>query len=320
MIGALVRQLLSATQPLGIILFSAVALTFEPAGTLLQALLIPCLIFILFCMGLHTGWHEFYQVVQQPSALWIGVCLQFLIMPALAFIIARLFSLSPELTTGLVLVGSAPGGLASNVLTFLAGGRVALSVSMTLVSSLIAIIATPWLTVLYLHTQVDITPRPMMLSLCKLILLPLSLGVLLHRYAPKLVKIIDPALSVLASLGICIAIAAVITTNKSNLQLIGLSLITATCLHNMAGLGSGWLLSRLCGHDRQTAITIAIEVGTQNTGLAMALAIKHFSAIAALPSIIFSFSQNILGVIPVFCGGISHTKAQKPIEKVAQDA
>ncbi|WP_461536984.1 bile acid:sodium symporter family protein [Spongorhabdus nitratireducens] len=305
--------------PVSIISISTLALISPTAGSLFQELLFPCLVFILFCMGLHTGWEEFRQVIQHPTALWIGVGLQFVIMPALAFGLSKLFALPPELTIGMVLVGAAPGGLASNMLTLLVNGRVALSVSMTLCSSLAAILLTPWLTVFYLHSQITISPWPLMQSLVQLILLPVIAGVVLHRFCPKLIRLVDPVLPAFASLGIAIAIAALIALNRDNLHQLSLVLIAAALLHNILGLGLGWLASRLCGHDHSTAITIAIEVGTQNTGLAMALAVKHFSALAALPSIIFSFSQNLLGILPAIISPERGNRT-KSVTKIAQDA
>ena len=268
---------------------------FSPAITPYKFALSPILAIIMFAMGLTLTLSECREAMTDPRPLIMGVCLQFILMPLLAFIVSHMLSLPAELLVGMMLVGTAPGGTASNVLAYLAGGRVALSIGMTTLSTLTAVVVMPALCSLYLSAVVQVDQAGMLLSILQIVILPVAGGVLLNRLCPKLVDRIRPVLPAVAVVGICSAITLVIAMNADALASMSVIVVAAVLIHNSLGLASGYFSARLCGMDIPTARTVAIEVGTQNTGLAAALAFKHFTVLAALPAALFSMTQNLLG-------------------------
>ncbi|GAA4651540.1 bile acid:sodium symporter family protein [Kistimonas scapharcae] len=252
---------------------------------------------IMFLMGLTLRWQDFRDIFRHPGAVFLGVILQFLLMPALAWLVSKALGFPPEWLLGMMLVGTAPGGTASNALTYLAKGNVALSISMTLVSTTLAVAMMPLLTGWYLSTVVEVNRLAMLLSIGQIVVVPVMLGLLcVHLLGESRIHRVRRWLPDLALLFIIVAIASLVAMNADNLdQLTGL-LVVGVLIHNIAGLMIGYVLALACRQSVTNARTIAIEVGTQNTGLAMALALKHFSALAALPAVLFSISQNLLGV------------------------
>lgn len=253
------------------------------------------LMVIMFAMGLTLSGSDFARVVKSPAPIAVGVVLQFLIMPLAALAISRVLSLSPELTVGMVLVGATAGGTSSNVMTWLAGGRVALSVSMTMVSTLISVVATPLLTLLLVGKSVDVPAAGMLLSIAQLVVGPIVMGVVVHHLLGKRIKAVEPALASLAMLSIVLIIAIVVALNAGRLATLGPIVALAVIAHNGVGLAGGYALAKAMRFDERTARTIAFEVGLQNSGLAVALANQFFTASAALPGALFSVWHNVSG-------------------------
>lgn len=194
-----------------------------------------------------------------------------------------------------MLVGACPGGTASNVICYLARGDVALSITLTAVSTLLAVVLTPALTWLYVGQTVPVPVWQMLLSVVKIVILPVTLGVLANRLLGKRAEPLSelfPALSVAA---IVVIIAIIVALNRGQLGGIALTVAVAVALHNLIGLGGGYWIVRRLGHDLRTARTLAIEVGMQNSGLGVALAIKYFTPAAALPGALFSIWHNPTG-------------------------
>ncbi|AMO57984.1 bile acid:sodium symporter family protein [Endozoicomonas montiporae] len=273
----------------------------------------PLLAIIMFAMGLTLTIADLREALTDPRPLIMGVCLQFILMPVLAFSISQALSLPSELLVGMMLVGTAPGGTASNVLAYLAGGRVALSIGMTTLSTLMAVFVMPFLCSVYLSTVIKVDQVGMLISILKIVILPVAGGVLLNALCPKLINRIKPCLPSIAVIGICSAITLVIAMNADALASLSAIVVVAVLLHNTLGLISGYVSARLCGMDIPTARTVAIEVGTQNTGLAAALAFKHFTVLAALPGAIFSMTQNILGALLASYWSAKPPKNRKPL-------
>jgi len=223
--------------------------------------------------------------------------LQFTVMPLMALLIARLFQLNSELTTGLVLVGSVAGGTASNVITLLARGNVALSVSMTSISTLVSVLMTPLLMTWLVGSTVPVPAAAMIGSLFKIILLPVGLGVVLNVFAENWVKSLRPILPGFSVVVIALIIATVVALNAERIATVALWIFAATLLHNLSGMAIGYWVATLVGFNSVVCRTIAIEVGMQNSGLAATLALKFFGAAAALPGAIFSIWLNITGSI-----------------------
>ncbi|MCW7554712.1 bile acid:sodium symporter family protein [Endozoicomonas gorgoniicola] len=268
--------------------FSSAIAPYKPAMSLLLAI-------IMLAMGLTLTIADLREALTDVRPLVMGVCLQFILMPLLAYIISMNFSLSRELLVGMILVGTAPGGTASNVLAYLAGGRIALSIGMTTLSTLLAVVIMPLLSSLYLSTVVEVDKVGMLLSILQIIILPVAVGVLLNYFCPRQVSRIKPCLPSVAVAAISCGIALVVALNVDTLTTVSVAVVLAVLLHNILGLVSGYFFARLCGMNVPTARTVAIEVGTQNTGLAVALAFKHFTVLAALPGAVFSITQNLLG-------------------------
>lgn len=223
--------------------------------------------------------------------------LQFVLMPFLALTLATMLQMSNQLTAGMVLVGSCAGGTASNVISYLAKGDVALSISMTMTSTLIGVVATPFLCSFYLSETVSVDTFGMLLSILQIVLVPVALGVLLNHYAGNIVKRVEALLPSLSITIILLIIAIIVALNSGQLLEVGLLTLLAVMLHNLLGLGGGFYISRLFGFDLRQSHTIAIEVGMQNSGLGVALALQFFSATAALPGALFSVWHNISGSI-----------------------
>ena len=277
--------------------------------------IVPLLTLVMFMMGLTLTQKDFKRIRKEPKAVFIGVLLQFLLMPVLALTLAGMLQLSNQLTAGMVLVGSCAGGTASNVMTYLAKGDVALSISMTMASTLIGVFATPFLCAFYLSETVSVDTPGMLLSIMQMVFLPVFAGVIVnHLLQTQVVKFerFLPSLSILLIL--CI-IAIVVALNSERLVDIGLLTLVAVILHNSLGLASGFFVSRLFGFDLKQSHTIAIEVGMQNSGLGVALALQYFSPTAALPGALFSVWHNVSGSILASAWG----KKRDSIEYLIKD-
>lgn len=261
----------------------------------LKSWIVPLLMAVMLGMGLTLSWSDFKQVWQNRLVVGLGVGIQFLIMPFTAWLLSLLMGLSLELTIGMMLVGATAGGTASNVMAYLAKGDVALSVSMTLVSTLTAVIMLPLLTWLYIGQSVDVPVNAMLWMLLKIILLPLIVGMALNKlFHDKLSKIV--AVFPLFSMAvILLIIAIVVALNQANLQTVAWTVLLAVILHNITGLACGYWMTRKLGYDSVIARTVAIEVGMQNSGLSVALALQYFSAVSALPAALFSIWHNLSG-------------------------
>lgn len=218
-------------------------------------------------------------------------------MPFYAWGISTLMTLPPMLLAGMILLGCSPGGTASNVITYLAKGDLALSITLTSISTLIAVVATPYLTLFYVGQTVPVDAAAMLFSIVKIVILPVFFGLLINvLFGEKLfaAKDVFPLISVIA---IVLIIAIVVALNASKLAEIGFVLVGAVVLHNILGLISGYGVARLLGYDEKICRTLSIEVGMQNSGLAVALASKYFAPSAALPGAFFSIWHNISGSI-----------------------
>ena len=252
---------------------------------------------IMFGMGMTLKINDFKIAFIKPVPIIIGVTLQFLIMPALGFALAVALKLPPELAAGVVLVGACPGGTASNVIVYLSKGNVALSVAMTTISTLLAPVLTPCLILLYARQWIPIDPTNLFLSILKMVLVPVILGILVKKLSPKFAdkaEKLTPSVSVLAIMAI---IACVVALNVKNIIAMGGVTLLAVIFHNILGLLSGYSIAYLFKQNIKNCRAVSIEVGMQNSGLGAALAHTYFSPVTALPSAIFSIWHNISGAV-----------------------
>jgi BASS family bile acid:Na+ symporter len=283
--------------PLIVIVAGAVALAL-PGAFRGWAPAIPWLLaLIMLGMGMTLRPVDFAYVARRPVAFVIGVVAQFVIMPGVGWLLATLLPLSPELAVGVILVACAPGGTASNVMVFLAKGDTALSVAMTSVSTLLAPLVTPMLVLLLAGRFLPVQPGALFLSIVQIVLVPVVLGFLLRRFAERQVEKVVPALPLVSVVGITAVVMAVVAGSASALLASGLVIVVAVVLHNVLGLGLGYLAARIAGLDETARRAISIEVGMQNSGLSASLATTHFNPVAALPAAVFSVWHNVSGSI-----------------------
>ncbi len=283
--------------PLLAVLCSALAWLFPATFTGLKPAIPWLLGVVMFGMGMTLSAESFAEVFKRPGVIALGVALQFLVMPLAAWGISEALGLSAALLAGMVLVGASPGGTASNVICYLARGDVALSITLTTVSTLLAILATPLLTLLYAGQKVDVPALAMLWSVAKIVLLPVALGVAVNTLFGSRLKAVKQVFPLLSIAAIVLIIAIVVALNAERLGTLGATVVIAVILHNAAGLAAGYLAARAIGQDARTARTLAIEVGMQNSGLAVALAAKFFTPAAALPGAIFSVWHNLSGAM-----------------------
>ncbi len=275
-----------------------IALAFPNAFLLLRPTLINYLLgVVMFGMGLTLNLHDFRIVFSRPKDVIIGCLAQFTIMPLLAWALAWVFRLDEALALGVVLVGCCPGGTASNVITYLAKGDLALSVGMTGVSTLLAPLLTPLLTWALAGKSIHVYVASMILSILWVVILPIIVGLLVKWLWPKFTEEATDYLPAFSTIAIALIVAIVISANADKLLAGGLIIVLVVVLHNICGLGLGYLIGHLLGLASQKKRAISIEVGMQNSGLASSLAATHFAAypLATIPGAIFSVWHNLSG-------------------------
>lgn len=252
---------------------------------------------IMFGMGLTLNLHDFKIVFSRPKDVITGCLAQFTVMPLLAWVLVSLFRLDEALALGVVLVGCCPGGTASNVITYLAKGDLALSVGMTGVSTLLAPFLTPLLTWLLAGKSVNVDVVSMFLSILCVVILPIVVGLIVKWAWPKFTEKATDYLPAFSSLTIAFLVAIVISANADKLMAGGLLIVIVVMLHNVFGLCLGYLIGRLLGLPDTKTRAISIEIGMQNSGLASSLATIHFAAypLASIPGAIFSVWHNLSG-------------------------
>ncbi|WP_415857157.1 bile acid:sodium symporter family protein, partial [Sinomonas sp. G460-2] len=243
---------------------------------------------IMFCMGLTLTPPDFASVVRRPWAVALGLVAHYVIMPAAGWAIATGLHLPPELAVGVILVGCAPSGTASNVMAYLAKGDVALSVAVATVSTLVAPLVTPALTLLLAGSFLNVDAGGMVLDIVKTVLIPVVLGLAVRLFLKQAVAAVLPALPWISAVVIAAIVAIVVAGSATKLAAAGGIVFVAVVLHNGFGLGLGYLAGKLGRLDRKARRALAFEVGMQNSGLAATLAAAHFSPLAALPSAVFS--------------------------------
>ena len=254
---------------------------------------------VMFGMGLTLNLQDFKIVFSRPKDVIIGCLAQFTVMPLLAWGLAKVFQLDESLALGVVLVGCCPGGTASNVITYLAQGDLALSVGMTGVSTLLAPFLTPLLTWVLAGKSVNVDVVGMLLSILWVVIIPIIVGLIVKWLWPKFTEKALDYLPAFSSITIALIVAIIIAANANKLMASGLIIMVVVVLHNICGLSMGYLIGRLLGLSESKKRAISIEVGMQNSGLASSLATIHFATypLATIPGAIFSVWHNISGAM-----------------------
>jgi BASS family bile acid:Na+ symporter len=281
--------------PVWAILLSLVAYALPGLFIPLKPSLFFLLGLVMFGMGISLKASDFLRILKSPKPIVLGLLLQFICMPFFAWGISTWLQLPLALASGMVLVGASPGGTASNVICYLAKGNVALSITITTFSTLLAVIATPTLSLLYLGKHVDVPAMKMLMDIVKIIILPVAAGIIVNQVFGRFLNSTRQVFPLISVFAIVLIIAIIVALNQSRLGSVGALLIAAVAMHNALGLVVGYWLPRAFGMDQRTCKTLSIEVGMQNSGLAVALAVKYFAPVAALPGALFSLWHNLTG-------------------------
>ncbi|WP_343681898.1 bile acid:sodium symporter family protein [Acinetobacter baylyi] len=287
------------TFALWVVVFAALALWMPDVFVWLKAYIPWMLGIIMLGMGMTMSLQDFQGILRYPKAVLIGVVAQFVVMPGLAFLLCQLFQLPSEIAIGVILVGCCPGGTASNVITYMARGNIALSVACTSVSTLLAPLLTPAIFYLLASQWIQIDAMSMFVSILQVILFPILIGLLLRRFFARQVNRYIEVMPLISVFAIVAIVAAIIGASKAAILQSGALILAVVMLHNGLGFLIGYWASRWLRLSDYDSKAIAIEVGMQNSGLGVALAAVHFAAspITAVPSAIFSLWHNISGAM-----------------------
>ena len=278
-----------------IIFFSAIAYLHPSHFEGLKTLIVPTLGIIMFGMGMTLTLDDFKRVFLRPKDIGVGVATQYLAMPFFGFILAEAFGLDPLLAAGVVLVGSCPGGTSSNVITYLARGDVAFSVTMTSVSTIISPLMLPLMMYVYAGQWIDVQVFELFMKTVQIILLPVVVGLILRAIIKDRIKYVLPVLPSISAAAIIFIVAVIVAANAEAIATVGLVVTVVAIIHNFLGFSVGYGVARFFGMDVTRARAVSIEIGMQNSGLAVALANTFFGTLAALPGAIFSVWMNISG-------------------------
>lgn len=292
-------QFISKTFAIWVVVFAFIAAQFPETFKIFVPWIPYLLGIVMLGMGLTLTFKDFAEVSRHPKAVIIGVVAQFIVMPCIAFCLAKLFQLPSELAIGVILVGCCPGGTSSNVMTFLARGNTALSVACTTISTLLAPVLTPTIFYLFASQWLEINAGAMFISVLQMVLLPIFVGVVIRTIFKNKIAGFSQAMPLISVIAIVLIVTAVVAVSKDRIIESGLLIFGVVALHNGLGYLIGYAVSRLFKLEVYNSKAVAIEVGMQNSGLGAALAALHFKAnpLIAVPSAVFSFWHNISGPI-----------------------
>lgn len=254
---------------------------------------------VLFTMGTTLKVEDFTNVFKKPKEISVGIATQYIAMPLIALALAKIFSLNEALTVGLILVGTVPGGTASDVITFLSDGDVALSVSLTAISTVIAPIITPLITLVLIGNHIHFNPVDMFLSIIEIVIIPIMIGLILNSKFPDFCERLKDYLPALSAIVICLIVAGVIGANKQAILTSSSIIILVIMMQYFIAMMLGFGVGYLAGMDRKQIVTVAIELAFQNSGLSTGLAKAHFPSLAqaTVPGALYSVWQNFAGSI-----------------------
>jgi BASS family bile acid:Na+ symporter len=265
-------------------------------GFQLKELIVPLLQIIMFGVGTAMSLSDFKAVLTMPKGVLVGMGCQFTVMPIIGFTITKAFSFPPEVAAGIILVGSSPSGLASNVMSYISKANLALSVTMTAVATLLAPLVTPFLMDIFAGQYIPIDFWAMVWSIIKIVIIPIAAGLLFNRIAHGKFAWLDKAMPLISMIAIGVIITIITAAGRDSLLNIGLLLILACFIHNISGYGVGYGIAKLLRFDEMSCRTIALEVGMQNSGLASGIALQMGKvATVGLAAAVFGPLMNITG-------------------------
>lgn len=317
---ARISAFLGKTFALWVILLAIIAYFYPAAFKPLAGYIAILLGIVMFGMGLTLTPKDFSEVFTRPKEVLIGIVGQFVIMPVLAWVLCMLLSLPPEIAVGVILVGCCPGGTSSNVMTYLARGDVALSVTITACTTLLAPFVTPALIYLFASQWIEVSILSMFMSIVKIVLVPIGLGVILNVLFRRQVRKVVVALPIVSVVSIVAIVCAVVAVSRDKLADVGAIVFVVVILHNFLGYLFGFLLGKAFKLNLHKEKTLSIEIGMQNSGLGVALAMAHFNPLSAVPSAVFSVWHNISGpIVATIFNNLNDPDAEKN-EAVSEEA
>lgn len=286
-----------------------------------SVLIVPLMQIIMFGMGTGLGIKDFAGVVKMPKGVIVGVLCHYMVMPPVAFLITRVFDFPPEIAAGIILIGSCPNGLASNVMSYLARANLALSVTLTAISTLLAPLMTPLFMQWLAGEYVTISFWDMAWDITKIVIIPVAAGLIFNHFLHGRAKWLDNLMPVLSMAGIGLIIVVTTAAGRDDLMVVGPVLILAALFHNTSGYFLGYWLARLMRMDKRDSRTIAIEVGMQNAGMgsSLALAMGKLSTVG-LASAVFSPIMNITGSSLALWWRARPLKEKTPVEEEAPES
>lgn len=280
---------------------------FKPVGKYISYMLGV----IMLGMGLTMSLEDFRLVLTRPKDVFYGVFFRYLIMPLVGFGVAKMLDLSPALAAGMVLLGACPSGTGSNVMTYIAKGDTALSITVSSVNTILAPVLTTYIFAFLAGAMIPIDIGALLLDIVKIVLIPISIGVALHTAAPKmvdkLVKVV-PAVSVIFIITI---MSSVVALNAAKMATMALVLCVAVAIHNIAGLVLGYYAGKAVGMNEKKSRAVTFEIGMENSGLAVALALAHLDPMAALPGAVMTVWEYMTGSLLASYWG-NKSKAEAP--------
>jgi BASS family bile acid:Na+ symporter len=284
---AVLRLIANSLAPLTL-LAAIVAFLFPPSFLIFKDSFLWFFAVTMFALGVVIDPNELQRTIARPQQIALGLATQYSVMPLLGFSAAYLSGLEPEVALGFVIVGCAPGAMASNVIVYLAGGAVAFSVALTTFATLLSPLITPSLVKLLGGVFLPIPFWPMMKTIILTVLLPLAAGMMARRLASRRIKIIRDMAPAVAVIAIIVIIGYAVAANRETLGDLGLMVFFLVVLLNLLGYLAGWYLAGLYRFDHRSQVALMIEIGMQNAGLGVALALEHFDSETALPGVLFA--------------------------------
>lgn len=278
------------------IVLGAVAAYFDPAPFKpLSKYVSYCIMAVMLSMGLTVSVKDFQLVFSRPKDVGWGIVLRYLIMPFVALALTKILGLPPVLAVGMILVGCCPSGVASNVMTFLAKGDVALSVTVSSVNTLLAPLITPFMFTLLAGSIIEIDTWGILKDILKIVLIPVGLGITIRYFFSTFVDKITPIIPIVSLIAIFVTTSSGFALSADSFASVAWIAFVAVVLHNLTGLSVGYFAARAVGMPNYKAKAISFEIGMENGGLAMALAIAHLAPLAFIPAAIFNLVHNITG-------------------------
>ncbi|NLP42763.1 MAG: bile acid:sodium symporter family protein [Veillonellaceae bacterium] len=306
-------QFICKNMTLWVVLISAIAFyypaPFKPIGPYISYLLG----IIMLGMGLTMSLEDFRLVFTRPKDVFYGVFFRYLIMPLVGFAVAKLLNLPPALAAGMVLLGAAPSGTGSNVMTYIAKGDTALSVTVSSVNTILAPVLTPYIFLLLAGSMIPIDATALLMDIVYIVLIPVSAGIALHTIAPKFVEKLTKVVPAVSVVFIIAIMSSVVALNASKMATMALVLCVAVAIHNVAGLVLGYYAGRAVNMSKKKSRAITFEIGMENSGLTVALALAHLDPMAALPAAVMTVWEYMSGSLLASYWG------NKPVEEDAAE-